>query len=328
MAKKKCPEFENHERWLVAYADMMTLLFALFVVLYALLNVEMKKVKTVTQSVRRAFGMEVEEIPDAQGFPSGNSRKREDIFNKIRGNTSQASVATRNRRERAAVISADMSQVEKAIQESFSGTQEYPSVSGESSDRVVFFSKDPDGIRISLLARGFFSSGKPNLEPEAYRILDAIGGAVKGLGRIVRVEGHSDSSNTEMVIPFTVKDSLRITNWELSALRAAAVVRYFVDQVKVSRTQVYAAGFSDTRPVAPNDTPQNRSMNRRVDIKVLYETPTEQMDVDSETLNEEQQKHDSSEKGSAKEKSVSAPDGAKAPAPAAPAEPAKAAPSH
>jgi chemotaxis protein MotB len=319
MAKKKCPEFENHERWLVAYADMMTLLFALFVVFYALLNVELKKVKTVTQSVRKAFGMEVEEMPDAEGFPSGNSRKREDIFNQIRGNTSQRSVSTRNRRERAAIIAADTALVEKAVQESFSGTQEFPAVSGESSDRVVYFSKDPDGIRISLLARGFFGSGKPNLDSQAYKILDVIGGALRGLGRIVRVEGHSDASNAELVIPFSVKESLRITNWELSSLRAAAVVRYFVDQVKVPRNQVYAAGFGDTRPVAPNDTPKNRSMNRRVDIKVLYEAPTESMDVNPSNLKEEKEKPEAGAGGLKEKETQPAAPAPKASEPAAPA---------
>jgi chemotaxis protein MotB len=284
MAKKKCPEFENHERWLVAYADMMTLLFAVFVVLYAILNVEVEKLKSVTKSVRQAMGIATEDVPDATGKPSGNSRNADDIFNKIKGNTNHEPLTTRNRRERAAIIAADTQLVERTLQEAFQGTSEFPTVSGESSDRVVYFSKDPDGIRISLLARGFFAPSKAELDPAAFRVLDALAATLKGLGRIVRVEGHSDSTATNIQVPF-MKNGL--SNWELSTLRAATVVRYFVEQHALEKKMVYAAGFGDTRPVAPNDSIKNRSLNRRIDLKVLYEVPSEAVNEMQQPVREE-----------------------------------------
>ncbi len=285
MAKKKCPEFENHERWLVAYADMMTLLFAVFVVLYAILNVEVEKLRSVSNSVKQAMGIAVEDIPEATGKPGGNSREQDSIFNKIRGNTNHEALQTRNKRERAAIIAADTKTVEEVLQDAFHGTKEFPSVSGESSDRIVYFSKDPDGIRISLLARGFFAPSKADLDPSAYRILDAVAVSLKGLGRLVRVEGHSDSTSTNIAVPF-MRDGL--SNWELSTLRAATVVRYFVEKHKVEKTMIYAAGFGDTRPVAPNNSWKNRSLNRRIDLKVLYEVPSEAMDTPQQQQNNDE----------------------------------------
>jgi chemotaxis protein MotB len=260
-----------------------------FVVLYAILNVEVEKLKSVTKSVRQAMGLSAEDVPGATGKPSGNSRETEDIFNKIKGNTSREPMHTRNRRERAAIIAADTQLVERTLQEAFQGTSEFPTLSGESSDRVVYFSKDPDGIRISLLARGFFAPSKPELEPAAYRILDAVAATLKGLGRIVRVEGHSDSSTSNIQVPF-MKNGL--SNWELSTLRAATVVRYFVEQHSIEKKMIYAAGFGDTRPVAPNDSIKNRSLNRRIDLKVLYEVPSEAVNEtepprEEESVNEE-----------------------------------------
>lgn len=264
MAKKpKCPEFENHERWLVAYADMMTLLFAVFVVLYSIMRVDLVRLQQLSTSIQKAFGMSTEEDPDATGFPSGNSRKQ-GIFDHIKGNTNREPLTTRNRRELAAIISADTARVERAVYEQFRGTKDFPAIGGKSDDRVVIFNQDTDGIRISLLARGFFSSGGSRIDASGYRILDGIANTVRGLGRIIRIEGHTDN------LPFGKPG---LTNWELSSLRASAVVRYFIDKHDFPKNAIYASGFADSRPIAPNDSPSRRALNRRVDVKILYDTP-------------------------------------------------------
>lgn len=272
MSKKpKCPEFENHERWLVAYADMMTLLFALFVVLYSIMRVDLVRLQQLSSSIKAAFGMATEEDPDATGFPSGNSRT-EGIFDHVRGNTPRQPLATRNRRELAAIISADTAALERRVFERFRGTKEFPAVSSKSDDRVVIFNQDEDGIRISLLARAFFMSGGIRVDKSAWPVLDGIAQAVRGLGRIVRVEGHTDSQKF---------DRNGMTNWELSGLRAASVVRYLIDRHDFPKNAIYAAGFADSRPLAPNDTEQHRALNRRIDIKILYDTPGVEVDSDS-----------------------------------------------
>ncbi len=265
MAKKhKCPEFENHERWLVAWADMLTLLFALFVVLYSIANVEVEKLKQVKNSIAVAFGASPTPEPDAkEGFPSGNSRV-EGIFDKVKGNTRRDSISRRDRKESQAIITEDMRAIELDITNRLSGNETFPKAGDPKSDgRVIFINRDPDGIRITLLARHFFKPSTAELSSLAYPSLDAVAEAVRPLGRVIRVEGHTDS------LPFNFRG---MTNWELSSLRASSVVRYLIDRHKFPQNMIYPAGFAATRPAAPNDNAKNRGLNRRVDIKILYET--------------------------------------------------------
>ncbi len=271
MAKrKKCPEFENHERWLVAFADMMTLLFALFVVLYAIAVVNSSKVKQVTESFQAAFGVREETVKEEGSVRRGPVSK-ENIFRFIKGNTSREQILQRIVRERAAIIAADAKAMEQKITERLYGKKEFPDSAKPPQDRVVYIARDPDGIRISLLARKFFGVSSSKVEEEAKKILDGIADALKGMKRIVRVEGHTDN------LPFH-KDGL--TNWELSSLRAVSVARYLIEQRNFPKESIYAAGFADTKPLAVNDTPEDRAMNRRVDIKILYDQPNDYVPPD------------------------------------------------
>jgi chemotaxis protein MotB len=267
MAKKqKCPEFENHERWLVAFADMMTLLFALFVVLYSIANVEVEKLKKVSSSIQKAFGVPFEESKEEGGLPRGNSRT-EGIHSKTRGNTNRDSFLVRHRREMAAIIAADIKALEKDITEKLNASK--ATVDGGKSkddERVVFFNRDADGIRVTLLARKFFKPNEVDIDKDARKVLDGVAVAVKSMGRLVRVEGHTDNR------PF-LKNGM--TNWELSAIRASSVTRYFIDRHGYTKDSIYASGFADSKPIAPNDSVENRAMNRRVDLKILYDTPGE-----------------------------------------------------
>jgi chemotaxis protein MotB len=273
MAKKqKCPEFENHERWLVAYADMMTLLFALFVVLYAIATADADKLKKVSVSIQKALGMSTEQSEGPEGTPRGNNIN-EGIFKKVRGNTNRDSRLTRNRREVTAIISADFKKLERELFDRLYGKKPFPEQEKAAREnRVVYVNRDPDGIRVTLLARKFFRASSTGLNDEARAALDGVAGAVKSMGRVVRVEGHTDN------LPFNANG---MTNWELSAGRAASVVRYFVASHKFDAQMIYAAGFADTKPVAANDSPENRALNRRVDIKILYDQPSEEMPADA-----------------------------------------------
>ena len=263
--KKKCPEFENHERWLVAFADMMTLLFALFVVLYAIAVVNTTKVKEVKESFQAAFG-----IPDEASKENGASQNgpaiNESIFKFIKGNTSREPIIKRIAKERIAIIAADTKTMEQRITERLYGKKQFPDSMKAPQDRIIYVARDPDGIRITLLARKFFGPSSANLEEDSKKILDGIAVALKGINRTIRVEGHTDN------LPFS-KNGL--TNWELSSLRASVVARYLITTGSIQKDNIYAAGFADTRPIAVNDTPEDRAMNRRVDIKILYDQPSD-----------------------------------------------------
>ncbi len=259
MAKKqKCPEFENHERWLVAFADMMTLLFALFVVLYSIANVEKSKLAKVSSSIRKAFGYEAGESDGPNGQPSGNANI-EGVFEKVKGNTrlNQSGVEAQ---DRDLIMSIAKEKIEANINKLVLGQMKSKVSTDEKP--FIFVTKDHDGIRISLLARHIFAPGQYQLDKEAKSILDGVAQSLKGIDKIIRIEGHTDS------LPFNKGD---MTNWELSSSRAARVVRYFVENHDFAPESIYAAGFADTRPIAPNNNNENRNLNRRVDLKLLYD---------------------------------------------------------
>ena len=271
MAKrKKCPEFENHERWLVAFADMMTLLFALFVVLYAIAVVNSSKVKQVTESFQAAFGIRDEMVKEEGSIRRGPV-VNESIFKFVKGNTSREQILQRIIRERAAIISADTKALEQKITERLYGKKQFPDSAEAPQDRVVYIARDPDGIRITLLARKFFAASSSGIDPDAKKILDGIAVALKGMNRTIRVEGHTDN------LPFNKNGQ---TNWELSSLRADAVTRYLVGTGQIAKDNIYAAGFADTRPLSDNATPEDRAMNRRVDLKILYDQPSDYIPPD------------------------------------------------
>ncbi len=270
--KKKCPEFENHERWLVAFADMMTLLFALFVVLYAIAVVNASKVKQVTESFQAAFGIKEDNSKEESSVRRGPI-VNESIFRFIKGNTSREQILQRIVRERAAIIAADARAIEQKIAERLYGKKQFPETGKTPQERVIFVARDPDGVRISLLARKFFSPSEVVIENDAKKILDGVALALKGIQRTIRVEGHTDN------LPFHKNG---MTNWELSALRASAVTRYLISTGYVESNGIYSAGFGDSRPIAVNDSPEDRALNRRVDIKILYDQPGDYIPPDDQ----------------------------------------------
>ena len=275
--KKKCPEFENHERWLVAFADMMTLLFALFVVLYAIAVVNTSKVKQVTESMQVAFGIK-EEVPKEEGTIPRGPNSMESIFRYIKGNTSREQILQRIIRERAAIIAAQAKVLEQKLAERLYGAKQFPDSAKKPVDRLIYVARDPDGIRVTLLSRVLFPPGSYELKPETKDLLRGVAEVLKGIGRMIRVEGHTDN------LPF---ERNGMSNWELSCLRATSVTKYFIDTGFFPKGSIYPAGFAETRPIAENDNPEDRALNRRVDLKILYDNPDDYIPPDEQLGNEE-----------------------------------------
>lgn len=275
--KKKCPEFENHERWLVAFADMMTLLFALFVVLYAIAVVNTSKVKQVTESMQVAFGIK-EDVPKEEGVIPKGPVSMEGIFKYIKGNTSREQILQRIIRERAAIIAAQAKVIEQKLSERLYGAKQFPESMKKPEDRIIYVARDPEGIRITLLSRILFPPGTYDLKPETKNLLRSVAEVLKGLGRVIRVEGHTDN------LAF---DQKGMTNWELSCLRATSVSKFLIETGFFQKGSIYPAGFADTRPIAENDNPEDRALNRRVDIKILYDSPNDYLPPDEQLGNDE-----------------------------------------
>ncbi len=265
MAKKqKCPEFENHERWLVSFADMMTLLFAVFVVLYSLKEEGAKdsQLEQAAASIQEAFNEVMEEIPEDRRV--GPNESGFGIFENQRGDKIRPSIIEKfpGATDYSKVIGEDMKKVSQLIDMRLYGNRKFRDLKNTGNARIVTIHRDQDGFRVRLLASHFFNSGSYKIRSrKALEELAEIGNMMKDLNRKITVEGHTDN------IPYNGEGS----NWDLSALRASYVAKYFIRRLGFNPYNISASGFADTRPVASNATADSRALNRRIEIKVHYE---------------------------------------------------------
>jgi len=250
--KKKHPEHANHERWLVSYADFITLLFAFFVVMFAASNSDQKKVGQVAQAVQGAFrdmaifapGGKMVPLYDDGGLPT-------DTKNVI-GNTHSAFDNTRLSAKGKAGGKPTMS----TIREELEGTLK------EEVDRhLVHLSEDSRGLTISLAEAGFFTPGSAVMPAKSLEVVDRIAATLRPLSYNIRVEGHTDNA--------PIHTSQFPSNWELSTARATFLLQYLISNAEIPAQRLSAVGYGEYRPVASNDTPEGRSANRRVDLVVL-----------------------------------------------------------
>ena len=242
MARKRYQdEGENHERWLISYADFITLLFAFFVVMYAISVVNEGKYKVFAQSLDAAFtGKEAVVVVVGPGpaqmntLPNPMARKRENAL----------------RREREAM---------KKLAQELSATLA-PLVK-EGKVRVT---QNSLGVSVEINASILFDPGEAKLTRESDNALRALGVLLKNDTHAVQVEGHTDDTR--------IASTLFPSNWELSAVRASSVVRLFIDS-GVAPARLTAVGHGPNKPVAGNDTAEGKARNRRVAVLILAALP-------------------------------------------------------
>jgi chemotaxis protein MotB len=252
--KKKHPEHVNHERWLVSYADFVTLLFAFFTALYAMGQVDSKKASAMTASTRAAFNLDF--FPDSkpvlgmsqpidQMEMSAPARKRE---------RSISAPGVNKNASRHSESDMQLQQFRKMVAE-LNKTISTKNLKG------LTVSNNKYGVVISLKDVVFFDPAKSGLKRTALPALDAIAESLLQSHLELRIEGHTDGS--------MVRSGRFRSNWELSTARAASVVDYFIEQFAYPPDQLSVAGFASTRPLNRGDSPEARASNRRVDIVVL-----------------------------------------------------------
>ena len=229
---------ENAERWLLTYADLITLLMVFFVVLYAMSTADTSKWKQISASLEQAFNVDVLKGHAASALDDGSSAPAMPIDNLISNND-------------VPQVARLQSKIQAAVEGQ--GTQQVPDVS---------VGTDKEGVVIRLSGSYLFDSGRAELKPNSFAVLDAITSELKLVPNDIRVDGHTDSSPL-------VGSPLFPTNWELSSARALAVTRYFADNSGIESTRLMAAGFGEFRPIVPNDTRDHRAQNRRVEIHLL-----------------------------------------------------------
>ncbi|MCX8053870.1 MAG: flagellar motor protein MotB [Armatimonadetes bacterium] len=234
MRKKR--EEHSHgalERWLLTYADMITLLMAFFIMMYSMSVLNLAKFRQAAISIRSGFGGTV----DGQGRsilkPSGEFGEKSSA---LEGDT--AGVRWR-------ILKPFVDYIEK------SGLQKAAAVGENRRGIVITMATD------SLL----FDPGSSRLKADALPLLDKVAEALTHTRNLVRVEGHT--------CDLPPRGGIYQTNWELSTARATEVLRYLVEHKGLSADRFAAAGYASTRPKAANDSEENRALNRRVEIVIL-----------------------------------------------------------
>lgn len=256
MSKKKHEEHENHERWIIPYADMVTLLFAFFVVMYAMSQQDLAKMKNVSAAMQEAF----------MGHKKGGSKQMKMKLDKS-GNPPETSARFMVRR---AVTNQELiDELRKQL------TQDGFDLVYQENVSPIQVKITSRGVIISISAGYLYDEGSTEIRPELYPIVQVVADIINGVNRLVLVEGHTDDKPTV--------GSLFYSNWEISALRATAMVRLLSQQFGVDPNRLTASGYAQYRPVGDNSTEQGRTQNRRVEIVMLNATKGEDM-VEDETV--------------------------------------------
>ena len=253
MARSKKPAaHENHERWLVSYADFITLLFAFFVVMFASSQGDKSKAKQVSDSVKEA--LENGGVPSAVRELWGGT-----VDDKGKGNALMRGPGGTKKAETEPDAKPEIPPVSAELLPSM----EY--LSGELKDEIktgkIQMRLETRGLVISLREAAFFSSGDDAITAESLPSIEKMANVLQGLPNPVRLEGHTDS------VP--IHNSRFRSNWELSAARSIAMLEVLSKRFGISAGRFAVAGYADTIPVDSNDTDEGRAHNRRVDIVVV-----------------------------------------------------------
>jgi chemotaxis protein MotB len=255
--KRKREPHVNHERWLVSYADFITLLFAFFVVLYSSSQVDKRKAGHLALAIQVAFqelgvfqtsstkvpvkdddAMPFEKVQIVENINKDMDLKR--LVDPMKGALSSASQ------------SQSLQEAQDAIQKA---------LDPEIQRREVAMTMQREGLVVSLREMGFFESGSASIRPGSLDAISRLAQVLKQRPENLRLEGHTDN------IP--IHTPRFATNWELSTARATELIQLLITRYGLPASHLSAAGYAEFHPVASNSTPEGRAQNRRLDVVIL-----------------------------------------------------------
>lgn len=233
-------DHENHERWLISYADFITLLFAFFVVMYAVSAVNEGKYRILANTLGNAFGKSSDDAPVPQ-LPAST------LPPEVKQRTLKQQQALEEKTHMTDVADKLLKAMGPLVKEG-----------------KVRVTQSRRGISIEINANVLFAPGQAVLEPGSLDALLAVAGQLKDEPFNMEITGHTDN------VP--IRGAVYPSNWELSAVRASSVARLLADS-GIAPERLYAIGREASQPIAPNDTPENRARNRRVELMILSSMP-------------------------------------------------------
>jgi chemotaxis protein MotB len=250
MTRRKPPAHANHERWLVSYADFITLLFAFFVVMFASTQSDKNKAKDVSDSVRQALehGQFSAAISTVLGRGKHEARK------------APLSKDTTPERENPNTLGPSPPETHPPdLAKSFDTLQR--ELDSDLKSGKLQLRLDARGLIISMREKAFFASGDDAIAPGSLPILTKIAAVGQSLPNSVRLEGHTDAR--------PIHTSRFRSNWELSTARSIAMLELLRDRFQIPPSRMAVAGYAENSPADTNDTEEGRAHNRRVDLVLL-----------------------------------------------------------
>ena len=239
------------ERWLVSYADFITLLFAFFVTMYAISRVDEQKLGSAVESLQRALGSLI---------PVNLAQRDAGAFSS-KPATASISVVEPQPEEPSSKEQGEFGKLAQELKAEVEGAKGELDASSAAQLSQIKFLIDKRGLVIRVPESFFFDSGQASLRPEVIPVINVLGRSLAKIPNHIRIEGHTDS------VP--IRTPQFPSNWELSTARATTIVRYLLTHFQVNPQRLSATGYAEFHPIAPNTTAEGRLQNRRVDMVIL-----------------------------------------------------------
>lgn len=274
--QRRAVQQDAKDRWMITYADLITLLLIFFVIMYAMSRLDAEKYEVVTQSLQMTFSNGNSILDKGAGITgslsSYNAKTPSSTAQNGKGTGSAGQDGSSGNGGQQASAQAGSGQAPLTERELAFRKQEQELsnlmqlieayIKENSLEDQIHVADLPKGISITLSDRFLFDTGKADLKSGSAKTLSKLASLFGQLDTVISIEGHTDSQPIGRSSKF--KD-----NWELSGARALSVLRFFVDKEALDPQHFQYAGYADTRPAAGNDTAAGRQKNRRVEITVL-----------------------------------------------------------
>jgi len=236
--RKNNNDDDTDSNWMTTFSDMMTLLMTFFVLLYSMSTIDAQKFKAAVSSLRENMGI----------LSGGRTMTEQPMVE----SGSMGSEITPSPHQNLTVARQEIQQYvqEKNLQDR---------VNMEMTQR---------GLVVRFTGQILFEVGEAEIRNEGRDVLDKVATVLKEMPNNVMIEGHTDN------LPIDTEEFP--TNWELSTARATEVIKYFIEDPGINPKKLSAAGYSKYRPIKPNDSPENRALNRRVEVVILNTTNGQQ----------------------------------------------------
>ncbi|SDN04039.1 flagellar motor protein MotS [Sediminibacillus halophilus] len=248
--RKRRRKDKGAPKWMVTYADMVTLILVFFILLFSMSQIDLEKFEALAESFRSSKIFEQSPSPIPMENPAENTDNKQ---SGLQMNESDEKMDEQDSSEQEKADSTDdlMRQVTAFLDKN-------------DLNNVITANQTDDGVVLILQEKVLFESGEADIIDDGEVLLDKVDILLSNISNAVRIEGHTDNR--------PISNYRFPSNWELSAARASRVVRYLINNGDVEKERFSAAGYGDTRPLVPNDSSANWAKNRRVEIVLLQET--------------------------------------------------------